>query len=967
MDPNLSSLLSSPDTSNQSQVLIYFNQLLTAPNGWMLCADTIKESNTYDQHVIFFCLRILEEFSKTRYSQESADNKLFFRKLLLSWLEQSSSPQPSFILNKKCQIFIHVFLQDYPDYWPSFFSDILSYLTSYSHEPTQLYLHILLYMNDEVMDKSIPRSLEDQQRANLIKDNMREGCISQLVESWIQILIDSTSFTPETLCTTLRVVGLYTQWIDLPYIINSRFLDIFLQLLGKEETRISVVETFQGIVNKGMERSSKLKLIEMLTELLIRAGVFQTNNSDTDFDLDFELSKFLNLTGSQLVTACQSAVKENNQPTAAHPFLTSLHRVFSYICTMLQSEDDGVSENILPCVISYVSLFKSHRELLVEESYRNVMTLLLICFEKLKFDESHDFANEGENEVLFLDYRRELRVLFSTISLLLPQLVLSEVDKLLSHVIDRLTVLQYMDVEVVLYLIYLSDESIPWKHPQLGDELSNTWNMILNRLLDSSLALYPHEAVSYQFLENLVRFVPFIKANTGYLPLVLSSFLDERGVKNSNPRVRSRACFLLTRFLKDFKLSLKDISLDLLNGVLQVFDGGLIRDSQLGVEDLRFLYESAGTLIMFSSTPQGDKGSLIQSLLTPILDQFTLTFNTLHTQLLQLPQNHVPVPAGIVDLSRTLCNLMRLASFASKCVSSQQVAEETGCSHVFLHLLEHFSKILAIPMQQDTLQEGFRPFLHRMVIILGAEFLPFLPELLTRLLHVPTQTGPQECCILLNQIVAAHPNRTGPHLEQLLSPCITSVMTALSSMHKPDYDPNVLFDLVKSYLSLSHTLVHNSTLVEHLIQLPSSSLHSFLSSLIQILLSYSKPILQKQVVSIIKVILVLIDKFPVPLIEFTFQHLLPALFLTPAKRSFDLKDGLTSLLLNDILNASRLIILKDKALATFLTETYLPSLCIQPELTRQYFTLINQNEIDFKTMKNEFVLFYSKLQSLYDL
>ena len=369
---------------------------------------------------------------------------------------------------------------------------------------------------------------------------------------------------------------------------------------------------------------------------------------------------------------------------------------------------------------------------------------------------------------------------------------------------------------------------------------------------------------------------------------------------------------------------------------------------------------------MFSSTPQGDKGSMIQSLLTPILDQFNLTFDSLHTLLLQLPQNPAPAPA--VHMSRTLSNLMRLASFASKCVSSHQVAEETGCSHVFLHLLENFSKILALPLEQETLQEGFRPFLHRMVVVLGGNFLPFLPELLTRLLHVPTPTGPQECCILLNQVLSSHPIPTAPHLEQLLSPCIASVLTGLSSMHKPEVsDPLILLDLIKSYLSLSNTLAHSTTLLQHLVQLPSSSLHPFLSSLIQILLTHTQPMLQKQVVTVIRCILVLFDKFPAPLIEFTYQHVLPALFLTPAKRSFNMKDGQTNLLLNDILNTSRLIVNIDKAFLTYLTETYVPSLCIQPELSLQYFRLINQNEIDFKTMKNEFILFYSKLQSLYDL
>ena len=969
MDPNLSALLSSPDTSSQSQALLYFNQLLAEPDGWTLCVDAARVPCAYDQHVTFFCLRVLEEFSRTRYSQESPDRKLMFRDLLLSWMEQFPGPSPPFLVKKKCQILTHVFLQDYPDNWPSFFSDILSLLPPYSPDSTLLYLHFLLCMNEEIMGKTVLRSPQEQSRANLIKDRMREESVAQLTESWLNILSEPPGVTPETLSTALRVVGLYAQWIELPYVINLQFLELFLQLLGKDDTRISVVETLQNIVSKGMDRTSKLELIEMLTALLVRAGLLQTNSSVTDFDLEYELSRYLNMTSTQLITSCISAVREDNQLTAAHPYLASLHGVFSYICSMLASEDDGVSENILPCSINYVSLLKSHRGLLTEETYSKVAVLLMICFDKFKFDESHDFANEGENEVLFLEYRKELKVLFSSICVLLPQLVLCELEKQLTLVIERLPSLQYMDVEVLLYVIFLTEEFVPWKHPQLSADLSNSWNLILTRLLDSSISLYPHEAVSYQFLENIVRSVAFIKSHPAYLPLILSTFLDERGVKSPSPRVRSRACFLLARFLKESRPCIRELPLDMLSSVLLMFDDKLIRESQLGIEELRFLYESAGILIMFSSAPQENKGPLLQSLLAPILEQFHLAFDSLHSRLLQLPPDPEPVPPEVIALCRSLCDLMRLSSFTSKSVSSQQVAEETGCLHVFLHLLEQFSKVLAVPLEQDTLQEGFRPFLHRMVVVLGAGFLPYLPDLLTRLLHVPTHSGPQECCILLNQILSAHPDRTAPHLDQLITPCISPVLSALAIAQKQamaDQDP--MYDLVRAYLSLSHTLAHNTVLVDHLLQLPPPSLHLFLSSLSQILLSCPRPALQKQATSVLRQIVALRDKFPVPLIEFSTHQLLPALFLTPAKRSFNLNDGQTSLLLNDVIITSLSIIHRDRdTLVTFLTDTYLPSLSIQPDLTRQYKALITQNEVDVKTMKNEFVLFYSQLQSLYDL
>lgn len=46
----------------------------------------------------------------------------------------------------------------------------------------------------------------------------------------------------------------------------------------------------------------------------------------------------------------------------------------------------------------------------------NLCGLLDAVIVKLKYDESYDFEHEGEDEMMFIEYRKQLKVLFDTIA-----------------------------------------------------------------------------------------------------------------------------------------------------------------------------------------------------------------------------------------------------------------------------------------------------------------------------------------------------------------------------------------------------------------------------------------------------------------------------------------------------------------------------------------------------------------------
>ena len=87
------------------------------------------------------------------------------------------------------QIFSLVFVADYPNRWPTFFSDLLQTLALGSRAVDN-YLRVLLAMDAEVVDRDVMHSKEKADRNTMIKDHMRESCVQDLVDSWYQIMVN---------------------------------------------------------------------------------------------------------------------------------------------------------------------------------------------------------------------------------------------------------------------------------------------------------------------------------------------------------------------------------------------------------------------------------------------------------------------------------------------------------------------------------------------------------------------------------------------------------------------------------------------------------------------------------------------------------------------------------------------------------------------------------------------------------
>lgn len=95
--------------------------------------------------------------------------------------------------------------------------------------------------------------------------------------------------------------------------------------------------------------------------------------------------------------------------------------------------------------------------------------MLQIIRNKSKYALNFDFDKKDEEEAEFLNYRKELGILFKGVTKLSPQLVANFIHSTIETVIKNFQNASFADVEISLYLLQL-----------MGDGVAGTCSLVFN-------------------------------------------------------------------------------------------------------------------------------------------------------------------------------------------------------------------------------------------------------------------------------------------------------------------------------------------------------------------------------------------------------------------------------------------------------------------------------------------------------
>uniref|UniRef100_A0A8D2ZW19 Exportin-T n=1 Tax=Scophthalmus maximus TaxID=52904 RepID=A0A8D2ZW19_SCOMX len=926
------------DARYRQRAMAYFEQLKESHDAWEICAESLAKGIYNDDHVKFFCFQVLEHQIKFRHGGLSAAQQQLIRETLMKWLQcqlMSAQPEKPFIRNKAAQVFALTFIMEYLTLWPKFFFDVLT-LVGLNPHGVDIYLRTLMAIDGEVVDRDILHSPEETRRNTLIKDAMREQCIPSLVESWFQILQTYQRSHPELTCQCLEVVGAFVSWIDLNLIANDRFVNVLLSQMSVDELREEACDCLFEIINKGMDPVDKTKLVESLCRVLQSAGFFNVEQED-DVDFLAKFSRLVNGMGQSLVLSWTKLIKSGNVKEAAET-LQAVEAKVPLMLQLLVHEDDDISANIVGFCYEYLHVLKQLPQL-TDQQKTNIEAVMLAIMKKLTYDDEYNFENEGEDEAMFVEYRKQLKMLLDRLAQVSPELLLEAVRRVFTNTMQTWQTSVFMEVEVAIRLLYMLGEALPASHGAhfSGDMAkTNALQDMMRTLVSCGVSGFQHSSVSLEFFETVVRYDKFFLVEPQHIPNVLMAFLDQRGLRHNSPKVRSRVAYLFSRFIKTLHKHMNAFIEDILTRIQDLLelappDNGFL--AMLTSDDQLFMFETAGVLIVNAECPAERKQALMRSLLAPLMDAFRLL-------LAKLPrESEEERQAALGDC---LSHAIGFVSRTSKAFSNKQTVKQCGCTEVYRECLQTFLPALSCPVQRGALRGSVRSFLHRMIICLEEEVLPFVPAASEHMLKDCEAKDLQEFIPLISQITAKFKRQVSPFLQQVFMPLVLAIFEALA---RPAEDNDQAAALEKQMLRRSYfcfiQTVTGSGMNEVMANQGAENIERVVFTIVQGAVDFPDPIAQKTCFIILSKLVELwggkdgMVGFP----DFIYKNIVPACFLAPLKPTFDLSDAQTVLTLSECAVTLKMIHLKrGPEFIQFLQQEYLPSLQVSPEIS-QTFTL----------------------------
>jgi exportin-T len=219
-----------------------------------------------------------------------------------------------FLKNKLAIIFVHIFIHEFPDDWPTFFGDISSFSSDddTAIDTLEFFLRVLHIMHEDVVDRQFSRDQKELVRNSNIKDAMRVHSMPFVAEVWHHVLATYADSNLNLVNICLNVISQYIDWIDIDLIVNDKFCPLFFRFLqSPSQLQANACQCITAIVEKGMETSLKIQLLKSMSlvdVLVMLVPPLELDDCEQIDDVDFvmNLAVLTGTVGNNLLSAVSS-------------------------------------------------------------------------------------------------------------------------------------------------------------------------------------------------------------------------------------------------------------------------------------------------------------------------------------------------------------------------------------------------------------------------------------------------------------------------------------------------------------------------------------------------------------------------------------------------------------------------------------------------------------------------------------
>ncbi|KAJ5577722.1 uncharacterized protein N7459_006686 [Penicillium hispanicum] len=845
----------SSDQALKSQAFDYLNQLRSDPSGWQVCLALFTQTPQQPEVVRHVSLEIVN--SAAQAGLVDLGSLGIVKDGLLAYLRQvygpdgTAAPDAPYIQNKIAQTVTFLFSALYANGWETCIDDLLS-LTYKSPASTTrdnplgivFYLRVVNSIHEEIGDVLVSRSRGEQDKANTLKDLIRQRDMQKIASSWQEILSgwrDSDDMVVE-MC--LKAVGSWVSWIDIGLVVNQTMLDLLFQQLGRAEkqelregeqrVRDAAIDVFTEIIGKKMKPADK---IEMIVFLNLDSIITQLSNSPPlrenrftfkyDTDLAETVAKLVNITVMDIVRVLETdtgPVKEKAD-NLLQVFLPHILRYFS-------DEYDEVCSTVIPCVndmLTYFRKLSKSNPTFEERNKAILLPVLKAIIAKMRYDETSNWGDEDEqtDEAEFQELRKRLGVLQQIIASADEQLYIDAISELVGTTFENLRVsggqIDWRDLDLALHEMFLFGDlavkggGIYQKNAPTGPAAVRLIEMML-RVVESDIRSFTHPATQLQYMEICVRYSTFFPHHGHLIPGVLESFLQL--VHHPVRKVKTRSWYLFQRLVKQLRAFIGNVAQNVVEalGDLLVIQAELPSEGEDGDEmssedhegsadavfnSQLYLFEAVGIICSTSGVPVDKQVLYAQSVLNPIFADMERNLEAAKSNderaLLQI--HHDIMALG--TLARGFSDWMPGTSTPGN-LPAPEVSDAFGqVAEATLVALESLKSSFNI-------RTAARFAFSRLIGVLAARILPQLPRWIDGLL---TQTSSRDEMALflrlLDQVIFGFKGEIYSILDTLLTPFLQRVFSGIADPTTGTDDEIQLAELKREYLYFLLAVLNN--------------------------------------------------------------------------------------------------------------------------------------------------------------
>ncbi|KAL7487514.1 hypothetical protein ACHAW6_013104 [Cyclotella cf. meneghiniana] len=590
----------------------------------------------------------------------------------------------------------------------------------------------------------------------------------------------------------------------------------------------------QEIVTRGMDESKKeallidLDVIDTLCHLTglspsSRKGCTSkvkldiTTVDGTQIEAVIAVAELINAIGLELIPCWELEPTRSLTPSA--PVTMLMKQWLELVLACLLFDDIDVSGAVIDATSRVLASVERHESLWNDiyggngETFceRLINRVLIILHERMKYPSTFEFDYEDDIEAEEEMYRSQLRKLYQRIVARSPHLVLDFIRQCFFSLIQPLANSETHDIEVALRLVHHYGEG---RRPPPGAKTAlrdGPFREVLMALHRSNVSCHAHREVLLLYYDLSVRYAAILKEFPELLSNLLGGLTGTQGLQHPHARARSRCCYLLLRLVKSVGGKTMRPYVEVVVYGIQnlLFPPEGVQVLPIPFNDALYLFETTGILLGTTGLDDNLQQRCATAVLTPHVQSIERILQSLDLQ------RDAEVYAE--QLSMSISAIAQLSK-------GWQSHPPPGVQSVLAAAVDISLKVLVALPKSPLIRNRMAVLLQRMILCLGDEILPKVPEFLQIvLLNCTTEEDVLDVSQLINQLCIKFKEGAAPAIDSSILPFLqrvlalqlseSSVVSSESVTPPPHLVTEQLSIRKQAFSTLQHVATHNASAV----------------------------------------------------------------------------------------------------------------------------------------------------------